>query len=111
MFGRKRPATRDALTATRTCALMPEMRTTVTLDADTEALLRQQMALRRLTFKGALNDAIRRGLRAVSKTGRRSYRVKPFRSGYQPGVDRLRLNQLAGELETEEFFRTRNRSQ
>ena len=86
------------------------MRTTVTLDPDTEALLRQQMALRRLTFKGALNEAIRRGLRVAAKTGRRFYRVKPFRSGYQPGVDRLRLNQLAGELETEEFFRARKRS-
>jgi hypothetical protein len=97
------------LTATAVDALMLQMRTTVTLDPDTEALLRQQMTLRRLTFKAALNDAIRRGFHAAKKTRRQPYRIKPFRSGYQPGVDRLRLNQLAGELETEDFRRARSR--
>lgn len=83
------------------------MRTTVTLDADAEALLRQEMNRRRLTFKAALNEAIRRGLgRAKGSSGKR-YRVKPFRSGYQPGVDRLRLNQLADELEIEHFVQAR----
>src|SRR5207249_2171686 len=45
--------------------------------------------------------------KTAGKTG--PYRVKPFRSGYQPGVDRLRLNQLAGELETEEFFQAQGK--
>jgi hypothetical protein len=35
------------------------VRTTVTLDADTEALLRRRMRERGLSFKQALNDAIR----------------------------------------------------
>ena len=39
------------------------MRTTVTLDADTERLLRSAMRERDVGFKTALNDAIRRGLR------------------------------------------------
>lgn len=40
------------------------MRTTVTLDADTEALLRGAMRERGVSFKQALNDAIRAGLLA-----------------------------------------------
>lgn len=37
------------------------MRTTVTLDPDTEQLIRQRMAQRGLSFKQALNDSIRDG--------------------------------------------------
>ena len=38
------------------------MRTTVTLDADTELLVRRRMRERGISFKQALNDAIRAGL-------------------------------------------------
>lgn len=37
------------------------MRTTVTLDPDTDAVVRRLMRERRLTFKQALNEAIRAG--------------------------------------------------
>jgi hypothetical protein len=40
------------------------MRTTVTLDADTEELLRRRMRERGVSFKVALNEAIRAGLAA-----------------------------------------------
>jgi hypothetical protein len=83
------------------------VRTTVTLDADTEVLLRQEMTRRRLSFKAALNEAIRRGLLSRGKT--KAYRVKPFRSAYRPGVDRLRLNQLADQLEADSFRRKSRR--
>ena len=79
------------------------MRTTVTLDPDTEALLREEMALKRLSFKVALNAAIRRAFEMSRSAAAEPYRVSTFESGYQPGVDRLRLNQLADELETEAF--------
>jgi hypothetical protein len=36
------------------------MRTTITLDPDTEALVRREMARSRMSFKRAVNDAIRR---------------------------------------------------
>ena len=85
------------------------MRTTVTLDSDAEALLRQEMNRRRLSFKAALNEAIRRGLHPAGRAGGKPYRVKPFRSGYRPGVDRLRLNQLADELDTDGFLGARTR--
>lgn len=38
------------------------MRTTVTLDPDTHALIQRAMKERGLSFKAAVNDAIRRGL-------------------------------------------------
>ena len=38
------------------------MRTTVTLDADTEALVRRRMRERGISFKQALNDALREAL-------------------------------------------------
>lgn len=39
------------------------MRTTVTLDDDTEQLLRRRMRERGVSFKQALNDAIREGMK------------------------------------------------
>ena len=50
------------------------MRTTVTIDADVERRLREAMRARRLSFKEALNEAVRRGLDSwAPKT-----RGKPF---------------------------------
>lgn len=43
--------------------MMSNMRTTVTLDADTEALIRRAMEERGVSFKRALNDAIRSAAR------------------------------------------------
>jgi hypothetical protein len=47
------------------------MRTTVTLDPDTEQIVRRRMRERGMTFKEALNDAIRSG---VQDRGRSSAR-------------------------------------
>ncbi len=79
------------------------MRTTVTLDPDTEALLRQEMALKRMSFKKALNAALRRAFQPAGPAMGQRYQVPTFESAYQPAVDRLRLNQLADELEIEAF--------
>ena len=78
------------------------MRTTVTLDPDTEALLRSEMARSGVNFKRAINDAIRRGLAGGRSGKREAVEVRTFRSEYQPGVDRLRLQQLADELDASE---------
>jgi hypothetical protein len=81
------------------------MRTTVTLDPDVEQLLRDAMQRRRLSFKEALNQAIRNGL---LNTGSRVSDETPFtvrsRSmGLRAGIDSGRLNQMADELEAEGF--------
>ncbi|WP_022926122.1 hypothetical protein [Serinicoccus marinus] len=78
------------------------MRTTVTLDPDTESLIRQEMLRRGVSFKRALNDAIRAG-----STGRQS--PAPFRTQVhdlgEPTVNLDRALQLSGELEDEELIR------
>lgn len=79
------------------------MRTTVTLDRDTESMLRRVMAESRVSFKRALNDAIRQGLQPPAPQKSKPFRVKTFRSGFQPGVDPGRLNQMLDELEVEDY--------
>jgi len=77
------------------------VRTTVTLDPDVEALLRKRMEDRGISFKRALNDAIREG----STTGERlPFRTRTRRMGV-PSVNLDRALQLAGELEDEELIR------
>ncbi len=85
---------------------MSLMRTTVTLDADTEALIRAAMATRRLSFKAALNDALRQSFKQTApQVKQRPYKVRTFSSGFQPGIDRTKLNQLTDQLEVEEYLR------
>ena len=78
------------------------MRTTVTLDPDTEAHVRRLMRERGISFKEAVNLAIRSG------AGRRPSGPPPatptFRMG-PPRVDLTKALQLAGELEDEELVR------
>lgn len=76
------------------------MRTTVTLDADTEALLRRLMAERQVSFKTALNDAIRAGVAPRAKT---EFHTTTARLG-KPRADLDQALQLAGELEDEELL-------
>ena len=78
------------------------MRTTVTLDPDTEALLRE-MALKRMSSGWHSMPPSGAHSRIPVRLPAGPYRVSIFDSAYQPGVDRLRLNQLADELETEAF--------
>jgi len=77
------------------------MRTTVTLDPDTDALVRRMMRERGLTFKQALNAAIRSG---ASSGKRRAGTTRTF----DMGPSRFPLDKalrLAGELEDEELIR------
>ncbi len=78
------------------------MRTTVTLDADVEALLRKAMRERGLSFKAALNEAVRAGL--ASGRARNRYRLRPQHLG-EAAVPLTKALQLASELEDEEIVR------
>lgn len=77
------------------------MRTTVTLDADTEAMVRRLMEHRQISFKQALNDAIRRGAGAPPVVDV----VTSVRRMGEPTVNLDRALQLHGDLEDEEIVR------
>ncbi len=77
------------------------MRTTVTLDPDTEALVRRLMAERGVSFKRALNDAIRAG--AEPRT-QRTFSTRTHAMG-QPAVNLDRALQIAAGEEDDEIVR------
>jgi len=86
------------------------MRTTVTLDADTELLLRNAMHARRKSFKATLNDAIRAGLAARSPAENRPpFVVKARPMGLRPGIDPAGLNKLVDDLEVDAFLERHER--
>ena len=92
--------------------MMAKMRTTVTLDADVERLLREAMYRSRKSFKQALNDAVRSGLSShgVRAKGRR-FRVKARAMSLRAGIDPASFNRMADDLEAEAFLEKRARGQ
>ena len=76
------------------------MRTTVTLDPDTAQIVRHTMRERGVSFKQAINDAIRAGTTGAAKP----FRTRTYDMG-QPRVNLDRALQLVGELEDEELIR------
>jgi len=81
------------------------MRTTVTLDPDVEALVRAAMTERGISFKEALNQAIRRGLGPSSARGPKKYRLKTHRMGFRPEVSLDKAVALAASMEDDEIAR------
>jgi hypothetical protein len=78
------------------------VRTTVTLDPDVEALIGKVMKERGLSFKAALNDAVRAGL--APGPDRAPYRLEPQPLG-RAAVPLTKALQLAAELEDDEIVR------
>ncbi len=83
--------------------MMRMVRTTVTLDPDVEALLRARIREQGISFKQALNDAVRAGL-AQNRATERPFRQRAFAMGL-PAVNLDKALQLAGDLEDEELIR------
>lgn len=73
------------------------MRTTVTLDSDVEQILHARMEREGISFKRALNDAVRAGSRTES-AARVDYVTAAVSLG-TPLVDLDRALQVAAELE------------
>jgi hypothetical protein len=80
------------------------VRTTVTLDPDVREQLKALARRRNVSFKAALNDAVRAGL-AAERGGRRLYKMPTGSLGVRPGVDLTKALRLAYELEDEEIMR------
>lgn len=75
--------------------MLSPVRTTITLDADTEQLIRRRMREQKVSFKQALNDAIRDGCAARPPDQFET----PSRSLGAPIVNLDRALQIAAELE------------
>lgn len=80
------------------------MRTTVTLDPDVEARLREAMREQGTSFKATLNGALRRGL-GVPAGGGEPFVVEARPLGLRAGVDPARLRDLDDDIEVDEFVR------
>ncbi len=76
------------------------MRTTVTLEPDVEALIREAMRDQGIGFKQAVNQAIRAGL---APRRRRPFRQRTYAMGLRPGIPYEKALRLAAELENEEL--------
>ena len=82
------------------------MRTTLTLDDDVAALLKEKARRQDLTFRKAVNDALRAGLSRTGAGRPRRYRLKPAPlGGPLPGIDLDKALGLAGTLEDLEIAR------
>lgn len=85
--------------------MMPPMRTTVTLEPDLAKKVKALANRRKLSFKQALNEVIRRGLTAPDRPEAQTrFTVQPHAGGFLPGIDPGKLNQLVDQLEVEEFI-------
>lgn len=81
------------------------MRTTVTLDDDVAAKLKEEARRQKTSFKEVLNSSVRQGLRAGAPEATTPYRLSPRPLRARPGVDLDRGLALAGELEDAEILR------
>jgi hypothetical protein len=83
---------------------MSPTRTTVTLDPDVAEQLKALARRRNISFKTALNSAVRAGL-AAERGGGRPFRTPTWPMGLRPGVDLTHALQMAADLEDEEILR------
>jgi hypothetical protein len=85
------------------------MRTTLTIDSDVAERLRQEVISGRRPLKEIVNDCLRVGFGLKEVKPRKKFRIQPHTSGYVPGVDRLKLNQLVDELDADSFITSRSK--
>lgn len=86
--------------------MLSSMRTTVTLDDDTLAVVRRRMRDHGVSFKVALNDAIRDG--AHGRPAPAAFQTRTADLGV-PTINLDRALQIAADLEDEELLRRQRR--
>lgn len=79
------------------------MRTTVTIDPDTEALIREEVRRSGRSFKVILNESVRRSLR---RTEGGTFKVEPlFSAPFPAELKDANFNHLADEWDDDETIR------
>ena len=80
------------------------MRTTITLDPDVEQLLKRVLRERDVTFKEAVNEALRAGLKGA--TGKQTrFRQRTFSLGAGKAYRWEKALEVASSIEDEEIIR------
>ncbi len=82
--------------------MMTRMRTTVTLDADTEALVREEAARTGVSFKVVLNRAVQR---ALGPRVRKQVVEPLFAAPFPAALGGANFNRLAAQWEDEDTLR------
>ncbi|MDX2151921.1 MAG: hypothetical protein SFV54_14375 [Bryobacteraceae bacterium] len=80
------------------------MRTTITLEPDVQALIRAAMKERGISFKEAVNSAVRAGL-TQAKPRRRSFVQKSYSLGREQNFRWDKALEAAAAIEDEELSR------
>jgi hypothetical protein len=81
------------------------VRTTVTLEPDVERLLQETMRDKGLSFKEALNEAVRAGLARRPAAKRRRFVQKTYSLGGEPSFPWDKALAAADTIEDEELIR------
>jgi len=83
------------------------VRTTLTIDDDIAAALKDRARASGQSFMAVVNEVMRSGLSVGDKPlpGRPRFKVKSARRGFLRGIDPLKLNQLVDDIEVEDFLR------
>ena len=85
-------------------AMMHNMRTTITLEPDVQALIRAAMKERGISFKEALNSAVRAGL-TQARQRKRAFVQRSFSLGQEQNFRWDKALEAAAAMEDEELSR------
>ena len=82
----------------------------IRLDDDVEGYVTKQSIIRAIPFDQALNEIVRKDMRAevppAKDTGaRKPFKVVPFSSGLRPGITPDNLKEVAADMELEDMAR------
>lgn len=84
--------------------MMLSVRTTATLDPEVERLLRLVMKERGLSFKKALNEAVKAGLSPAKGKPARKFIQKTYSMGSEQGIRWDKALTIASSLEDDELL-------
>ncbi|HEY3783360.1 MAG TPA: hypothetical protein VGL56_19945 [Fimbriimonadaceae bacterium] len=80
------------------------IRTTLTLDEDIAAKLKEESRARGIPFRKLLNDALRRGLQSMkSSTTRKPFKIDAVDLGAMPGLNYDNIGALIEHAEGEDW--------
>lgn len=81
------------------------MRTTLSIDEDLAQSIENLRNRKNLSFREVINQLLRVGLEKTEKSPQhRSYVGPVFETELRPGIDPMRMNQLADELDVEDHL-------